>query len=106
MKTILVVDDERDILMVMRLLLRQEYRVLTAAGGEEGLAVLREQAVDLILSDQRMPGLTGIEMLKQSQQLRPEAIRILVTAYADTQTILEAINVAGIFPVHPEAMGS
>lgn len=97
MKTILVVDDERDILTVTRLFLREEFRVLTAESGEEGLAILREQPVDLILSDQRMPGISGVEMLRQARVLRPEAIRILVTAYADSQASIDAINVAGVY---------
>lgn len=96
MRTILVVDDEPAILKVLTATLRREFNVLTAEDGEQGLALLATLQVDLILSDQMMPGMTGVEFLRQAGLQQPRAARILMTGFAELQTVIDAINIAGV----------
>ncbi len=102
---LLAVDDDVNVLeAVVQDLRRQygaEFRVIRAAGGQAALDTLtqlkgREETVALIISDQRMPGMTGVEFLEQARALYPEARRILLTAYADTEAAIRAINSARI----------
>lgn len=96
--TILVVDDEENILRaIVRLLMEEnDINVLTAGSGSEGLSVLQAHPdVALILSDQRMPGMTGAEFLQQAKSLVPEAIRMVLTGYADINATMDAINKGG-----------
>jgi signal transduction histidine kinase len=96
--TLLVVDDERDVLNSVRDLLRIDYRVLTYERGREALEYLRSgQAADAILCDQRMPEMTGIEVLRQAKSIRPETTRLLFTAYSDIRTVIDAINQGHVF---------
>jgi DNA-binding NtrC family response regulator len=95
--TILFVDDERRVLTSMRAMFRRDYDVLLANSGVEALALLREHTVDVIVSDQRMPGMTGVEVLKQVKTLAPNAMRILLTGYADLQAIEASINEGEVF---------
>ena len=91
--TVLMVDDEPSVLSALRRLLRpQGYRLLQATSGAEGLALLRENPADLILSDMRMPGMDGAQFLEASRDLAPQAVRILLTGYADIGTTIQAIN--------------
>jgi two-component system response regulator HupR/HoxA len=89
---ILVVDDEPDILKLIEYTFKDEYEVLTAGSGEEALGILRDRDVALILADQRMPGMTGSELLERSIALRPHAIRMILTGYSDMGSAIEAIN--------------
>jgi len=102
---LLAVDDDISVLeAVVQDLRRQygaEYRIIRAAGGQAALDSLnqlktREEAVALIVSDQRMPGMTGVEFLERARELYPEARRVLLTAYADTEAAIRAINSARI----------
>ncbi len=102
---LLAVDDDVSVLeAVVQDLRRQygaEYRVMRAASGQAALDTLaqlktRQEPVALLLSDQRMPGMTGVEFLERSQELYPEARRVLLTAYADTEAAIQAINAARI----------
>jgi DNA-binding NtrC family response regulator len=95
--TILFVDDERRVLTSMRAMFRRDYEVLLANSGPEALALLREHDVDVIVSDQRMPGMTGVEVLKQVKLLAPRAMRILLTGYADLKAIEASINEGEVF---------
>jgi len=95
--TVLFVDDERRVLNSMRAMFRRDYEVLLANSGAEALAVLRDADVDVIVSDQRMPGMTGVEVLKQVKTLAPRAMRILLTGYADLQAIEASINEGEVF---------
>jgi response regulator RpfG family c-di-GMP phosphodiesterase len=91
--TVLLVDDESSILSSLRRLFRPEgYRVLTAGGGAEGLAVLEREAVDLIISDMRMPEMDGAQFLEQARARWPNVLRILLTGYADIGSTIHAIN--------------
>jgi DNA-binding NtrC family response regulator len=94
---ILVVDDEPDILFSLDLLLRREFEVYTASGGAQALEVLRQHPVHVILTDQRMPGMTGAELLERSRADCPDAMRIVFTGYADTRAVIEAINKGQVF---------
>ncbi|MDI5935162.1 HD domain-containing phosphohydrolase [Halomonas kalidii] len=91
--TVLLVDDEPNILRALRRVLRQEpYRVLTADDGEQALAVMRESAVDLVVSDSRMPGMDGAELLSRIQQEWPDCRRLMLTGHADMTSTIRAIN--------------
>lgn len=95
--TLLCVDDEPDIIDNLFRTFRKTYTVLTATSGEEAVELLKTQAVDLIISDQRMPGLTGDEVLKAAMELQPEAVRILLTGYSDLESLVKCVNEAGIY---------
>ncbi len=96
--TILIVDDEANILQALRRVLRREpYRVLTASSGEEGLEIIQKEPVDIIISDQRMPGMPGIQFLARAKELCPETIRIILSGYTDVNSIAEAINVGNVY---------
>ncbi len=94
---VLFVDDEPRILNTMRMLFRNHYEVLTADSGAKALELLKTQPVDVIVSDQRMPGMTGIEMLRQARELNPGAMRILLTGYSDLNAIIGSINDGEVF---------
>ena len=92
---ILVVDDEREHLTVLRRLLEDEYEVLTALDGERGLEIVERETLDAILADQRMPGMTGVEMLGRCARIQPDAVRIMLTAFSDSSAIMDAIEEFG-----------
>ncbi len=97
-KTILCVDDEINVLRSLKRLLRNEdYHLITANSGEEGLAVLAEEEVSVVLSDQRMPGMTGTEFLSIVKEKYPESVRVVLSGYADAATILDSINKGAIY---------
>ncbi len=95
--TILYVDDEELNLRIFKNTFRRDYNILTATSGSEGLDVLEKGNVDLILSDQRMPGMTGIDFLKKAIEKNPDLNRILVTAYSDYEILKEAVNEVRIY---------
>lgn len=91
--TLLCVDDEANILSSLKRLFRPAgYKILTATGGEEALALMEREAVDLIVSDMRMPGMNGAQVLAAARARWPETVRILLTGYADITSTIEAIN--------------
>jgi|CXWL01.1.fsa_nt_gi diguanylate cyclase (GGDEF)-like protein/PAS domain S-box-containing protein len=95
---LLFVDDDPNVLKALRRLFRHEsYVIYLAAGGAEGLDILRQHAVDLIISDMRMPEMNGAEFLAQAVEHWPETIRILLTGYADLQSTIDAVNKGRIF---------
>jgi len=97
-KQILLVDDELENLDVLAALLEERWQVLTAPGGEEALAVLREHGpVDLIIADQRMPGMTGVELLQRVADEHPDIVRIVLTAYGDLEPMVDAINYGAVY---------
>lgn len=95
--TILCVDDEVDNVDALERLLRTKYSVLKATSGQDALKLLDQNRVTLIISDQRMPKMTGVEFLSRSLKTHPEAIRILLTGYADIEVVIEAINSGQIY---------
>jgi response regulator RpfG family c-di-GMP phosphodiesterase len=91
--TLLLVDDEPSILSALRRLFRpQGYRVLTADGGAAALELVKDDRVDLVISDMRMPNMDGAQFLEKIRQLQPQAVRILLTGYADITSTIAAIN--------------
>jgi signal transduction histidine kinase len=94
---LLVVDDEVDVLDSLRHLFHRSYRVLTANSGAQAIELLQREEVHLILSDQRMPGMTGDVLLGQARRIQPDAIRMLFTGYADIQAVINAVNEGHIF---------
>ena len=101
--TILVVDDEPFILEMLEDYLKEQYTVLTASTAEEALQILHDHPeIDIIISDQRMPGMSGIEFLKKSLETHPNAERIIITAYADLESVLEGLNEARISYYFPK----
>jgi signal transduction histidine kinase len=99
---VLYVDDEPENLRIFELSFRREFSVLTARSGEEGLARLQASPIALVLSDHRMPGMTGVEFLARALALDPRTIRILVTAYGDAETLRHAINSGAIYRFVPK----
>jgi response regulator RpfG family c-di-GMP phosphodiesterase len=89
---ILCVDDETANLRLLERLFRDSYEVFTASSGAEGLELLSVHDFALIISDQRMPGVAGIDFLKQAAEMRPQTVRIMLTGYTDAGTLVEAIN--------------
>jgi serine/threonine-protein kinase len=94
---ILFVDDEERILNAVKALFRQDYDVVTALGGEAALAAIRDGGFHVIVSDQRMPGITGVELLRQARTLAPNAVRMLLTGYTDLAALVGSINQGEIF---------
>ena len=96
--TILYVDDDRENLRTFRRLFRKTYTVLLAESGEEGLQLLREHApIPVIVTDQRMPEMTGIEFLDRSLSISPDSIRIVITGFTDVQALIDAINTGRVY---------
>lgn len=97
-RTLLLVDDEEAIGMALNRLLRQEgYKILCAHSGEEGLEMLARNDVHVIVSDQRMPGMTGVEFLTRAKELFPNTVRIILSGFADISAVTEAINRGAIY---------
>ncbi len=99
---VLYVDDEPENLRIFELAFRREFSVLTASGGEEALEILNTRPVALVLSDQRMPGMTGVELLTRTRELDSKVLRVLVTAYGDMQTLTAAVNDGSIYKYVPK----
>lgn len=89
---ILYVDDEASNLVAVRYALEEAFALSTAPSGEDALRVLQEEDVAVLLTDQRMPGMTGVELCERARELRPDTVRIIITAYADLHAAIDAIN--------------
>jgi two-component system response regulator HupR/HoxA len=94
---ILIVDDEEGILESLELTLGDDYRIFTARTAEEGLAVLDREPIALVIADQVLPGLTGVEFLEKVIERNPTAIRMMLTGYADLASIVRAVNEGRIY---------
>lgn len=95
--TILFVDDEENNLISFKASFRLKYNVLIANSGEEGLKIMQEKPVDIIITDQRMPTMTGVEFLGKVVEKYPDPMRILLTGFADMNAVIDAINKGKIF---------
>lgn len=107
--TLLFVDDEVDIVNSLKRSFRKEFNVLIATSGAEGIEIIKSKSVDLIISDQRMPDITGDEVLAVAKDVQPDAIRILLTGYSDIEAMSSCINEANIYkyltkPWEPEQL--
>ena len=89
---LMIVDDEPANLRVLERLFRPDYRVVTALSGAEALALLEQNDVALLISDQRMPEMTGIELMTKTVDIRPHMVKILLTGYTDVGAIIAALN--------------
>lgn len=99
---VLYVDDEPENLRIFELTFRRDFSVLTAQSGDEALEILNSRPVSLLLSDQRMPGMSGVELLTRARALDPKVLRVLVTAYGDMQTLAAAVNDGSIYKYVPK----
>jgi serine/threonine-protein kinase len=89
---VLFVDDEERILSALRSLFRSKYHVFTATDGEQALEFVRRFPIQVVVSDQRMPGMSGVELLREVRKESPETVRILLTGYSDLASIVGSIN--------------
>jgi putative two-component system response regulator len=98
---VLLVDDEANILNALsRLFLDRDVRVLRAGDGEEALGIVRKEQVAVVVSDNLMPGMRGVELLSRVRDLSPDTVRVLLTGYADLPTAIDAINRGEVFRFH------
>jgi signal transduction histidine kinase len=95
--TILVLDDEPSNVNALYRTLRHDYNVLTATSGEEGLKLIAESEVALIITDQRMPGMTGVQFLEKTIAKNPDTIRIILTGYTDIEALIDSINTGRVY---------
>lgn len=94
---VLCVDDEPNILRSLKWLLQRQFDVTVAPSGEQALALLAEGDFDVVVSDQRMPGMSGAELLREVRRRSPRSMRILLTGYSDIQAILRSVNEGEVF---------
>jgi putative two-component system response regulator len=94
---IMIVDDEPANLRLLDRLFRRDYEIITANSGAEALRLLEQHDIALLITDQRMPGMTGIELLKRTASLRPHTVRIILTGYTDVTALVEAINCGQVY---------
>ncbi len=93
----LFVDDEERILTALKTIFRGRYHVLTAANGQEALDFIGKFKIPVIVSDQRMPGMQGVELLRRARELSPDSVRILLTGYSDLASIVGSINEGEVY---------
>ncbi|WP_017257818.1 response regulator [Pedobacter arcticus] len=94
---ILYVDDEENNLISFKANFRLKYKVFIAISGDEALKILEKSAVDIIITDQRMPQMTGVQFLEKVLETHPDPMRILLTGYADMGAVVDAVNKGKIF---------
>lgn len=107
--TLLVIDDEIRSQESIRRTLDEEFSVLTASSAEEGRTIMERERVNVVLCDHRMPGVTGIDFLKEVRERWPDSVRMIISGYTDVEDIIAGINDAGIYqyilkPWHPESL--
>src|SRR5436309_13679805 len=108
---LLIIDDEPNVCDSVHDLLRREFRVLKAHSAQEGIRLMQEEEVHIVMSDQRMPQITGVELLARVKSKYPQAVRMLFTGFADLESIIAAINQGRIYgllkkPWQPEELES
>ena len=94
---ILYVDDEVNNLISFKATFRVKYNVFTAISGEEAIKLLETQEMNVIITDQRMPNMTGVEFLESILEKHPDPMRVLLTGYADMNAVIDAVNKGKIF---------
>jgi FixJ family two-component response regulator len=95
--TVLVVDDEREVVESLADLLRREFHVLATSDPDEALALLETEDVAVVVTDQRMPKLTGSALLARAANLSPDTVRVLLTGHADIEAVIQAVNEAKVY---------
>ena len=94
---VLLVDDEKSNLDTLVRLFRRKYHTFAAQSGEDALKILKEQEIALVLTDQRMPGISGAKLLEHAMHSHPDAIRIILSGFTDTEDLIEAINSGQVY---------
>jgi signal transduction histidine kinase len=94
---LLVIDDEPDLVRSVQDLLRRDYKVLGATRASDGLELMNRERVQVVMSDQCMPDMTGVELLCRVKEAHPEAVRLLFTAYSDLDAVIDAINEGNVY---------
>ena len=97
MNRILIVDDEKDNLQALMRLMRNDYEVVTTTSPFDALKLLQKETFSVIISDQRMPEMKGVELLEKAKQIAPYTTRILLTGYTEADSVIEAINRGNIY---------
>ena len=96
--TILFVDDEENILSALvRLFRKEDYEIITATSGMDALKIMEEKDISVVVSDNRMPGMTGIDLLAKAKEISPDAMRIMLTGYSDLEAAIAAINKGEVY---------
>ena len=96
-RSVLLVDDDGNLLSgLVRILHNQPFHIYTARSGEEAMDFLKTREIDVIVADERMPGMTGVELLTWVAENCPDVMRIVLTGHAETETAIRAINEAGV----------
>lgn len=95
--TILYVDDEENNLVSFKANFRIKYNVFIAISGDEAMKIINSKHIDIIITDQRMPNMTGVEFLEKVLETHPDPMRILLTGYADMNAVVDAVNKGKIF---------
>jgi DNA-binding NtrC family response regulator len=108
-KCLLIIDDEPNVCDSVHDLLRREFRVLKANSAEEGYRLMQKEEVHIVMTDQRMPRISGVELLTNVKSKYPDAVRLLFTGFADLDSVIAAINQGHIFgflkkPWQPEGL--
>jgi DNA-binding NtrC family response regulator len=106
---LLIVDDEPNVCDSVHDLLRRDFRVLKAHSAEEGYRLMQQEEVHIVMSDQRMPQISGVELLTRVKTRHPQAVRMLFTGFADLESVITAINQGHVFqfvrkPWQPEEL--
>ena len=96
-RSILYVDDEEDNLTVFKSTFRREFTIYLANSGAEGIEILKNHEIHIIITDQRMPEMTGIQFLESVNGVYPDCIRMILTGFSDVEAIIEAINKGKVF---------
>lgn len=94
---ILYVDDEVHNLHAFKATFRRDFEVSIAESGPEAIDIFKSKPIDIVLTDQRMPGMTGIDLLVELKKIDPEPMRILITGYSDINAVIDAINKGQVY---------
>lgn len=95
--SVLYVDDEENNLISFKATFRLKYKIYTALSGTDAMQIVEQHPIDIIITDQRMPQMTGVEFLEEVIKVNPDPMRILLTGYADMSAVVEAVNKGKIF---------
>jgi two-component system response regulator HupR/HoxA len=95
--SILVVDDEKASLNAIKRVLRHEFEIELALNAKAAIDILNQKKISIILADQRMPEMSGVELFQESLKIQPDAVRILITGYTDIEAIIKAINIGEVY---------
>ncbi|MBF0452563.1 MAG: response regulator [Candidatus Magnetomorum sp.] len=106
---LLVIDDEIDVVKTLKRMFRREYEVFSATNAQEGINIIKSNKIQVIISDQRMPGITGTEFFKKIKKDHPDIVRMILTGYADIEAVIDSINLGNVFryiakPWEPDSM--